>query len=146
MPVFKFLDYDTDRYPFADILARDVFHVDPLSCFHTSYLKLKRERGGRNLLTHQDNMAARELLSSMDKENEFYKVYDSFIREVITIPLFHGKVTPIKPVFRVQMATLGQRERMAPGRGRHRLQSHDHRVDTICGHIGIQYHLGGNRL
>ncbi|MBL4673277.1 MAG: hypothetical protein JKX81_13550, partial [Arenicella sp.] len=70
-PVFKFASYDTDKYPFAEILAKSVFDVDDLSRFHESYLSLKRERGGSGAITHKDNMAVRELLNNMDKENEF---------------------------------------------------------------------------
>lgn len=103
-PVFRYVSYDTAKYPFADIVAKSVLHTDDLSRFHEQYLASKRARGGKGVLAHDDNMAAREHLKTLDQESEFFRLYNAFVREVIDIPLFQGKVTPVRPVFRVQMA------------------------------------------
>jgi len=95
-PKFRFVSYDTGKYPFADILAKTVFHVADLSRLH--------EKHGTAGATYDDNMALRELLNTMDEKNEFHPVYEAFMREVINVPLFYGYVKLVPPVFRVQMA------------------------------------------
>ena len=51
----------------------------------------------------------------MDKENEFYGVYEASMREVIAIPLFHGKVERIRLSLPGTDGALGQCERIGTG-------------------------------
>jgi hypothetical protein len=102
-PLFKFISYDTTHYPFAELIAKDVLHVGDLTRYHESFLQRQMGLGHRPVIRHEDNMAARGLLKTMDKGSEFYRLYEIFLQDVLA-PLFPGGVYFIIPVFRVQMA------------------------------------------
>jgi len=102
-PVFKFVPYDTAKYAFAAALAEEVFHLSDLSRYHERFLQQKTAQGGEPVITHADNMAARELLKGLRKDSLFYGLHHAFTWNILA-PLFHFKLKYTMPYFRVQMA------------------------------------------
>lgn len=103
-PVFRFITYDTEKYPFARIFAERVIKTRDLSRFHEDCLRQKLDGGGQNCITYEDNLATRRLLKRAAQEPWFSKFYRAFVVNIIG-PLFGGKLTYTwPPVFRVHMA------------------------------------------
>ncbi|HEX8773826.1 MAG TPA: hypothetical protein VF735_09460 [Pyrinomonadaceae bacterium] len=102
-PVFKFVSYDTTKYPFAKVFAEHVIHTDDLSRYHEVCLKRKRERGEEGVITYRDNLVTRQRLKRAAERPWFFKLYRAFVVNIFT-PLFGGKMTyNWPPVFRVHM-------------------------------------------
>ena len=102
-PVFRFVSYDTSKYPLAETVARDVFQIDDLARYHERFLQGKTPEPGKPPITYHDNMAARERLKTMDPDCAYYALQNKLLEEVVS-PLFDCEVLYIRPVFRVQMA------------------------------------------
>ncbi|MEM1322211.1 MAG: streptomycin biosynthesis enzyme StrG [Bacteroidota bacterium] len=100
----KFLPYDTDQYPFAKILAEQIYKVPDLSKLHLYYQKMKRRKGKSGAIDYSDNLILRALMQRMKEDSPFYQLYRSFVFEQLA-PFFGGKISfTAHPKFRVHLA------------------------------------------
>jgi hypothetical protein len=98
-PVFKFLSYDTTKYPFAKVFAEHVVHTPDLSRFHEVSLNGKPD----SERAYEASLATRELLRQAGQRPWFFKLYRAFVLNEIA-PLFGSKLGyNWPPVFRVHM-------------------------------------------
>ncbi len=77
------LGYDTERFPFAAVLQRDVFRVRSLDRLHEGVLAARVARGQRAVLKTRDNLAARELVQQLPDSAPFFRLYHEFMRLVL---------------------------------------------------------------
>ncbi|MBD8497324.1 streptomycin biosynthesis enzyme StrG [Paenibacillus arenosi] len=78
------LRYDTDRFPFAKIISRDVYKVKQLDLLH-EFVKSKRKLlGMSDHLTQKDNLSAIALFQKSTKESPFYLFYHHFMQKVLS--------------------------------------------------------------
>ncbi|HEX8082356.1 MAG TPA: hypothetical protein VF557_19270 [Jatrophihabitans sp.] len=77
------LGYDTERFPFAMLLRRDVFQVRALDRLHSDVLAAREARGQRAVLRTRDNLAARELVQRLPDSSPFFQLYHEFMRLVL---------------------------------------------------------------
>ena len=77
------LGYDTERFPFAALLRRDVFGVRSLESLHTDVLAARTRRGQRGELRTRDNLAARALVQQLPDSAPFFRLYHEFMRLVL---------------------------------------------------------------
>ncbi|ASF46288.1 streptomycin biosynthesis enzyme StrG [Methylovulum psychrotolerans] len=99
----KLLAYDTQCFPFAN-LAASVFKVNALERLHEDWRRHKIRRGQPAALGYNDNLLLRAMLQKLDDESAFYKVYHSFVRQVIG-PAFGRKISySSHPKMRVHLA------------------------------------------
>lgn len=104
MKAAKFIPYDTGKYPFAKIIAEDVYHIPDLSRLHVYVKKMKQQKGLPATLSYPDNLALRALMDGLKDDCRFYNVYRAFITEVLA-PLFGGSIRfSAHPKFRVHLA------------------------------------------
>lgn len=82
--LWALLGYDTERFPFAQALSRDVFKVRRLDRLHV-YLEWHREQQGKaGGLSHKDNLVVREMMQSQPQEADFWKIYHNFMLRVLS--------------------------------------------------------------
>lgn len=101
----RFVPYDTTEYPFARIVAEQVFgSPPPLERLHEQVPPaLRGDREGEPL-GYVDNLALRELLASAGDESELLRTYRRLVEKVLA-PLFGGRISfSRRPTFRVHMA------------------------------------------
>lgn len=72
--------YDTERYPFAAVLQRDLFRVPRLELLHEHYIAAGRKRGLQTTLTQEDNLAVRELIQDLPDDSPFHRLYHHFVQ------------------------------------------------------------------
>ncbi len=77
------LGYDTERFPFAALLRRDVFGVRSLESLHTEVLAARARRGQHGELRTRDNLAARALVQRLPASAPFFQLYHEFMRLVL---------------------------------------------------------------
>jgi hypothetical protein len=75
--------YDTERFPFAALLRRDVFRVRSLESLHTDIVAARELRGQRTDLRTRDNLAARALVQQLPDSAPFFQLYHEFMRLVL---------------------------------------------------------------
>ncbi|WP_404341646.1 hypothetical protein [Pseudoalteromonas mariniglutinosa] len=82
---FVVIDYDTQQFPFAYLLSRDVFKVAQLNNLH-NYVKAHRQHLGVKLdqLSVKDNLLFREMMQSLADNSPFFQLYRYFMTKVIT--------------------------------------------------------------
>lgn len=100
---FIVINYDTDQYPFARILARDVFHVSRIDQLHDFW----RRQRGRSRLTYQDNLSLRTLMQKLPDDSAFYLLYHRWIADQLA-PFYANSVRySAHPKMRVHLAHTG---------------------------------------
>ncbi|MBV9823493.1 MAG: streptomycin biosynthesis enzyme StrG [Actinobacteria bacterium] len=77
------LGYDTEQFPFAALLRRDVFKVRSLERLHEEVLAARVARGQRPVLKTRDNLSARELVQRLPDSAPFFQLYHRFMRLVL---------------------------------------------------------------
>ena len=77
------LGYDTERFPFAAVLRRDVFRVRSLESLHQDIVASRYARGQRTELRTRDNLAARALVQRLPDSAPFFQLYHEFMRLVL---------------------------------------------------------------
>lgn len=77
------LGYDTERFPFAAVLRRDVFRVGSLELLHRDIQAARGSRGQRTELRTRDNLAARALVQGLPDSAPFFQLYHEFMRLVL---------------------------------------------------------------
>ncbi|HEX8306510.1 MAG TPA: hypothetical protein VF612_16670 [Jatrophihabitans sp.] len=77
------LGYDTERFPFAAVLRRDVFRVGSLESLHRDIQASRASRGQRTELRTRDNLAARALVQRLPDSAPFFQLYHEFMRLVL---------------------------------------------------------------
>lgn len=77
------LGYDTERFPFAALLRRDVFKVRSLESLHHDIVAARGVRGQRTELRTRDNLAARALVQQLPDSAPFFQLYHEFMRLVL---------------------------------------------------------------
>ncbi|HEV2641080.1 MAG TPA: hypothetical protein VGT98_00155 [Candidatus Elarobacter sp.] len=96
--------YSTARFPFAELVAREVFAVGELRALHDEARRRKRACNEPNELAYADNLAWRKLLENLADDHAFYELYHTFAHDVLA-PRFHGRITySAHPTFRVHLA------------------------------------------
>ncbi|MBV9109802.1 MAG: streptomycin biosynthesis enzyme StrG [Gemmatimonadetes bacterium] len=99
----RLVPYDTGRFPFARVIAEDVFGTGGLEDLHRL---LGAARPGRPL-THGDNFEQRGRIAALGDDSRFYAVYHAFVLEVVA-PLFAGRISYSRhPTFRVHFPGTG---------------------------------------
>lgn len=78
-----FLHYDTQRFPFAEIIRRDVFKVPRLERLHEYVLAHRRKRGIETGLKVEDNLLIRKILQDLPEESALLRLYHEFIRHML---------------------------------------------------------------
>ena len=98
------LDYDTKRFPFAQVLSRDVYKVRRLDQLHV-YLKQHRQKhGGSTYFTHKDNLIVREMMQKQPKEATFWKLYHNFMLRVLSPWVGRALSYTSNPKMRIHLA------------------------------------------
>ena len=77
------LRYDTERFPFAALLASEVFGVSSLSALHRDVIAARRARRMTTELRTRDNLAARSLMQQLPDDAPFFRLYHEFMRVVL---------------------------------------------------------------
>jgi len=95
------LGYDTERFPFAAVLRRDVFRVRSLETMHREVLAGRSSRGQRTELRTRDNLAARELVQQLPDSAPFFQLYHEFMRLVLAPVAGRSLSYSNRPKFRV---------------------------------------------
>jgi hypothetical protein len=96
------VEYDTGRYPFARVLAAEVFRGARLDQLHVSW----RRRLGHEL-TYADNLSLRRRMQRLPDDATFYKLYHAWIAGVVA-PRYGGKISySAHPKMRVHLAGTG---------------------------------------
>ncbi|TMP29009.1 hypothetical protein CWB99_09570 [Pseudoalteromonas rubra] len=102
--VFKIVEYDTQEYDFATIIADKIFNTQDLALFHRAYLLKTPDHNPDELISYKQNITERKYLADQAKPSGLLDLYYRFVEFVIA-PLFHNNINfPAEPVFRVQMA------------------------------------------
>jgi hypothetical protein len=97
------IEYDTARYPFAEILARDVFGVPRLDRLQEAWAR----RRGRSRLTYQDNLDLRALMQKLPDGSPFYVLYHRWIANRLA-PYYANRISySAHPKMRVHLAGTG---------------------------------------
>ena len=97
------VEYDTGRYPFARILAAEVFQVARLDQMHVAW----RRRLGHDELTYADNLSLRRRMQRLPDDATFYKLYHAWITSVVA-PRYGGRISySAHPKMRVHLAGTG---------------------------------------
>lgn len=100
---FVVVTYDTERYPFGAILAREVFGVARLDQLHTAW----RRRRRRDELTYADNLQLRKRMQQLPDDSTFYRLYHAWVGRVLA-PHYDGTITySAHPKMRVHLAGTG---------------------------------------
>ena len=78
------LPYDTQRFPFAKILQRDVYPVPALDQLHR-YIIAAHSQSDRHptRLTTQHNLFCRKMMQVLADDSPFYKLYHHFMKAVL---------------------------------------------------------------
>ncbi|HYW72191.1 MAG TPA: hypothetical protein VE961_14240 [Pyrinomonadaceae bacterium] len=99
-PVFKFVTYDTAKYPFARLFAEQVVHTPNLARFHESRLNGVSD----SEQAYEASLATRRLVRQVTQRPWFFKLYRAFVLNEIA-SLFGLKMAyNWPPVFRVHLA------------------------------------------
>jgi ectoine hydroxylase-related dioxygenase (phytanoyl-CoA dioxygenase family) len=77
------LQYDTQRFPFAAILRREVYPVPDLARLHEHARAARRARGQSDRLRTRDNLTARSLLQELPDDSRFVRLYHAFMAAVL---------------------------------------------------------------
>ncbi len=78
------LPYDTQRFPFAKILQRDVYPVLVLDQLHRYVIDAQSKRLGHPIqLNTQHNLLCRKLMQALADDSPFYKLYHHFMKAVL---------------------------------------------------------------
>ena len=101
------LPYDTDTFPFADVLRRDVYRVPDLARLHEYVRESRARRGQRERLTAADNIAVREMMQRLPDGATFYTVYRAFMVHVLTRLVGRGISYSSHPKMRVHFPGTG---------------------------------------
>ncbi len=75
--------YDTHLYPFAEIISSDIFKVPHLHHLHRYAQNKILAQGGRRNLREQDNISLRNMLQRVPDDCTFYRLYHSFMLNVL---------------------------------------------------------------
>lgn len=103
VPNSVILDYDTVRFPFKAYLEKCVFKVPRLEKLHVYWAR----QSGKDALEYQDNMLLRKLMQRLDDEAPFYKIFKSWIYNVLA-PQYAMKLSHSQhPKMRVHLAGTG---------------------------------------
>ncbi|MBD3921228.1 streptomycin biosynthesis enzyme StrG [Paenibacillus sp. PR3] len=95
------LAYDTQRFPFAELLIRDVYKVRNLSALH-EYLQAKRRSLGLSeRLSANDNLTVRKMMQDQPDDSPFYKLYRHFMLKVLSPLVGRGLSYSSHPKMRV---------------------------------------------
>ena len=94
-PKYCLFNYDTQQWPFAQVLSRDVFKVPQLHRLH-EFVKAKKQRSGKPpQLTPEDNLIMRSVMQKLPDESAFYRLYHKFVAQALTnleeLPLSNSK-------------------------------------------------------
>lgn len=94
----RFVAYDTSEYPFAEVVAAEIFGISSLSLLpHCNW------PGRGDLTLSQRNMAMRSHLAAKAAGTSLMALYRRLVAEVVA-PLFGGRISyTAKPTFRVQL-------------------------------------------
>ena len=129
------LEYDIQRYPFAQFFRDEVFGVEALNKLHLSHLC-----NGKAKLDYQDNLAFRERMQRLPLSSGFYTIYERFVRELV-VGHFGGRVSyAARPKMRVHLAGSGSVSRW------HRDAEVTGRLEQINIWIPATSCFGGNSL
>lgn len=82
------LEYDTGRYPFAKVLAAQVFKTPVLHKLHEGW----QRKAGRQQLTYDDNLYLRTVMQKLKEDAPFYRIYHRWIAEVVALH-YGGEIT-----------------------------------------------------
>lgn len=97
------IEYDTALYPFAKILARDVFHVPKIDQLHKILQRDKKRTG----LCYQYNLSLRALMQKLPDNSFFYGLYHHWVANLLA-PLYAGHIRySTHPKMRVHLARTG---------------------------------------
>ncbi len=100
---FIVLDYDTEKYPFQQILAKHVYKVPEINQLH----KVWKKQSGKEKLTYKDNLRLRKLMQQQPDDSLFYRVYHKWIARVLS-PHFGCRIRySAHPKMRVHLAGTG---------------------------------------
>jgi hypothetical protein len=99
-----FLRYDTRQFPFARIIAQDVFHTEHLEHLHNLALEKKRQSQADAVLSYQDNMHLRSHLTTLTKSSRFFALYRTLLSHVLARNFGCALKCNQRPTFRVHMA------------------------------------------
>ena len=78
------LPYDTQRFPFAKILQRDVYPVPALDQLHRYIIAAQSQRNRHpTRLTTQHNLSCRKRMQTLADDSAFYKLYHHFMKAVL---------------------------------------------------------------
>jgi hypothetical protein len=100
---FIILNYNTEIFPFKEILEKNVFKIPKLNELHHVW----RKQTGNNELTYNDNLILRKLMQRLPDEALFYKVYHRWIARVIAIHYANKISYSAHPKMRVHLAGTG---------------------------------------
>lgn len=100
----RLIGYDTAAYPFAEIVAAQVFGVPAdLARLHERAAALLGSGAGEPL-GYRDNLELRRRLAEVAIDSDLMATYRRLVEEVVA-PLFGGRISfSRKPTFRVHMA------------------------------------------
>ncbi len=101
------LRYDTERFPFAKLLERDVFHVPRLDALHQHVLARRRALGLGNQLSHRDNLAVRKLMQDLPGDAPFYRLYHAFMLHLLCPLVGRGISYSSHPKMRIHFPGTG---------------------------------------
>ena len=104
MKTASFLTYSTRVFPFAKVLAEQVFRVRSLDRLHVYWQRYKVKKGGSATLTYEDNLNLRRMMQNLRDDSPFYQLYHAFVHDFIA-PAFGGKIGySLHPKMRVHLA------------------------------------------
>lgn len=101
------LRYDTRRFPFAELLAREVYRVPRLDALHHHVRARRRALGLGDELSHRDNLAVRKLMQDLPDDAPFYRLYNGFMLKVLHPLVGRGISYSSHPKMRVHFPGTG---------------------------------------
>jgi hypothetical protein len=97
------IEYDTRKYPFEKVLASTVFKVPVLSNLHEYWLRKTQ----KPQLYYEDNIHLRNVMQRLKEDSLFYKVYHSWVAQVLS-PHYASELTySAHPKMRVHLSGTG---------------------------------------
>ncbi|MTI29736.1 streptomycin biosynthesis enzyme StrG [Xanthovirga aplysinae] len=118
---FIIITYDIKKYPFQEILAKQIFKVTKL---HELHIVLKKQTE-RNELNYNDNLVLRKLMQQISNKSLFYKIYHYWVLNILG-PHYGYKISySAHPKMRVHLAGTGSVSKF------HRDVDITHRLDQI---------------
>ena len=98
------LEYDTERFPFAGVLGRDVFRAQHLDRLHRYVLERHARLGGPKRLGANDNIAGGRLMATQPADADFWRLYHGFALRVLAPWVGRGISYASHPKLRVHLA------------------------------------------